>query len=191
LDAPHLPSRNEELTELTRDPYEPLPAVPSFTLRSNDVANGQTLPPAQRSGMMGAGGEDLSPHLAWSGYPPETRSFAVTMYDPDAPTPSGFWHWVAAWIPADVNELAAGAGTETGAMPDGVVQFPNDAGVAGFVGAAPPPGHGVHHYYIAVNALDVDRLDLPAGSSPAFVSFNIFQHTIARAVIVPVYEAFA
>ena len=78
---------------MKRDPYEELPAVPTFQLQSSLVADGETMPVAQRSGIFGAGGEDTSPDLAWSGFPEQTQSFMVTMYDPDAPTPSGFWHW--------------------------------------------------------------------------------------------------
>jgi Raf kinase inhibitor-like YbhB/YbcL family protein len=175
---------------MSRNPYDDLPAVPSFTLRSDDIADGRTLPPAQRSGIFGAGGEDVSPHLAWSGFPAETRSFAVTVYDPDAPTASGFWHWAAADIPASVTELQTGAGDDTSAkLPDGAVQLANDAGLRRYLGAAPPAGHGVHHYYVAVHAVDVASLQLPEGATPAFLGFNLFSHTLARAVIVPVYEA--
>lgn len=175
---------------MSRNPYDDLPAVPSFALRSDDVADGRTLPPAQRSGIFGAGGQDVSPHLAWSGFPAETQSFAVTVYDPDAPTASGFWHWAVADIPADVTELQTDAGDDTGAkLPDGAVQLANDAGLRRYLGAAPPAGHGVHHYYVAVHAVDVASLQLPGGATPAFLGFNLFSHTLARAVIVPVYEA--
>src|ERR1035437_2159598 len=92
-------------------PYAFLPKVPPSAPPPPDTADGHPLPPPQVSGVMGAGGEDLSPQLSWSGFPADTESFAVTCYDPDAPTGSGFWHWAVADIPADVTELPAGAGS--------------------------------------------------------------------------------
>lgn len=175
---------------MSTNPYDNLPSVPQFTLTSDDVADGQTLSTDQVSGIFGAGGQDVSPQLSWSGHPAETRSFAVTVYDPDAPTGSGFWHWAVADIPAEVTELAAGAGDDSGTgLPTGAVQLTNDAGIRRYLGAAPPAGHGTHHYYVVVHAVDVPSLDLPEGSTPAFLGFNLFSHTLARAVLVPVYEA--
>ena len=171
---------------MSRNPYADLPDVPSFDLRSDDIADGQPLNKAQASGLFGAGGEDISPHLAWSGAPDGTQSYAVTVYDPDAPTASGFWHWAVFNLPADVTELASGA-SSTG-LPGGAVQLKNDGGVAGFIGAAPPPGHGVHHYWTVVHAVDVPSLDIPAEGSCAFLGFNLFSHTLARAILVPTYE---
>jgi Raf kinase inhibitor-like YbhB/YbcL family protein len=171
------------------EPYQFLPQVPSFTLTSDDIVDGGTLPVPHRSGIMGAGGEDRSPHLSWSGFPAETRGFAVTVYDPDAPTTSGFWHWAVANIPADVTELPSGAGSPDGAgLPSGAVTFANDAGLRQYLGAAPPPGHGPHRYFFAVHALDVPSLDLPETATPAYLGFNLYSHTIARAVIVNEYE---
>ena len=140
------------------DPYAHLAQVPTFTVTSTDVREGEQMPSAQMSGKFGAGGEDQSPQLAWSGFPPETRSFVVTMYDPDAPTPSGFWHWAMADIPADVTELPTGAGAPDGAqLPAGAFQLPNDARLAQYIGAAPPAGDPPHRYFIVVTALDVDK----------------------------------
>jgi Raf kinase inhibitor-like YbhB/YbcL family protein len=172
---------------LPPDPYDALPKLPSFSLTSNSITNGQPLATPQISGILGAGGEDVSPQLSWSGFPEETRSFAVTVYDPDAPTLSGFWHWAVANLPADVTELPdnAGAGSE---LPGGAQALVNDAGMRRYVGAAPPPGHGVHRYYVAVHAVDVDKLDLSEDASPAFLGFNLFQHAIARAYIYGTYE---
>lgn len=171
------------------NPYDALPQVPSFTLTSTDVQDGQELPPAQRSGAMGVeGGQDTSPQLSWSGFPEGTKSFAVTMYDPDAPTASGFWHWAVANIPASVTSLPAGAGVEGGAdLPDGALTLPNDAGLRRFIGAAPPPGHPAHRYFIVVHALDVDKFELTEDSRPAYLGFNMFQHTLGRAMLVPTF----
>ncbi|WP_019812794.1 YbhB/YbcL family Raf kinase inhibitor-like protein [Saccharomonospora saliphila] len=172
-----------------QNPYDSLPHVPSFTLRSDDVAEGRTLPVPQRSGIMGAGGEDRSPHLAWDGFPAETKSFAVTCFDPDAPTGSGFWHWAVFGIPASVTELASGAGDEQGSgLPDGATTLKGDAGVRQYLGAAPPPGHGEHRYIFAVHALDVAALEIGRDATPAFLGFNLFGHTLARATLTPVYE---
>jgi len=174
---------------MTRNPYDELPKVPSFTLTSSDLADGETLKMAQVSGMMGAGGSDTSPQLSWSGFPEGTQSFAVTVYDPVAPTASGFWHWAVADIPVTVTSLASGAGDDSGSgLPDGAMQLANDASRKRYVGAAPPAGHGPHYYYVVVHALDVASLGLPDGATPAYLGFNLFQHTLARATIVGNYE---
>ena len=170
-------------------PYDFLPQVPSFEVTSTDVTDGAPLSRAQVSGVMGAGGEDRSPQLSWSGFPEGTRSFAVTVFDPDAPTHSGFWHWAVADIPVSVTELPSGAGDRSGSgLPEGAVQLRNDAGFAGFVGAAPPGGHGPHRYFVTVHAVDVDRLEVPPDAAPAFLGFTLFSHTLARAVLVGTYE---
>jgi Raf kinase inhibitor-like YbhB/YbcL family protein len=169
------------------DPYAALPKLPSFHLESASITDGQPLSTPQVSGILGAGGEDVSPQLSWSGFPEETRSFAVTVYDPDAPTLSGFWHWAVANLPASVTELPAGAGDGNN-LPGDAVTLVNDAGARRYIGAAPPPGHGLHHYYVAVHAVGVDKLDLSEDASPAFLGFNLFQHAIARAVICATYE---
>ncbi|MEU4311750.1 YbhB/YbcL family Raf kinase inhibitor-like protein [Nocardia sp. NPDC024068] len=170
------------------NPYDALPSVPAFTVTSADVTDGATLGNDQVSGVFGAGGKDVSPQLSWSGFPAETKSFAVTVYDPDAPTASGFWHWAVADIPVSVTELPSGSGSEGGSLPAGAVTLRNDGGFAGFVGAAPPAGHGPHRYYIVVHAVDVDSLGVPPEASPAFLGFNLFSHTLARATLVGTYE---
>lgn len=169
------------------NPYDSLPKVPSFALTSTDVKTGSPLAAAQMSGAFGvAGGQDLSPQLSWSKFPAGTKSFAVTMYDPDAPTPSGFWHWFVMDIPASVTSLAAGAGAADGkGLPDGAWMVPNDARMAQFIGAAPPKGNGKHRYYIVVQALDVPTLGIPKDATPAFASFNMLGHILGRAVLVP------
>lgn len=167
------------------DPYEDLPSVPSFSLTSADLTDGGTLAAPQVSGVFGAGGEDVSPHLTWSGAPDGTQSYAVTCYDPDAPTVAGFWHWAVLNIPAAVTELPTGAGDDSGTgLPAGALQLSNDASMARYIGAAPPPGHGPHRYYFVVHAVDLPTLDVPASATPTFLAFNLFGHTLARAMIV-------
>lgn len=171
------------------NPYDFLPEVPSFTVTSNDVKDGQELPPAQRSGLFGVeGGEDRSPQLSWSGFPKETRSFVVTMYDPDAPTASGFWHWAVFNIPASVTSLEADAGNPSKKLlPEGAITLRNDGGSSRYIGAAPPPGHGAHRYMLCVHAVDVEKLELDANAPPAMLGFNLFNHTLARAFLVPTF----
>src|SRR5687767_6547225 len=166
------------------DPYEILPPVPSFELTSEDVHNGE--PMDIRFAHPSVGGENLSPQLAWSGFPAETRGFVVTCYDPDAPTGSGFWHWVLVNVPASVTELPRGAGEDTG---DGRFSVRTDYGTSGYGGAAPPAGDRPHRYVFAVHALDVDRLDVTPDATPAYVGFNLAFHTLARAVIRPTFQS--
>jgi Raf kinase inhibitor-like YbhB/YbcL family protein len=165
------------------DPYDLLPAVPSFSLSSKDVVDGEPLdkPFVHPS----AGGENQSPHLAWSGAPEGTRGYVVTCFDPDAPTGSGFWHWVAVNLPASVTELERGADP----LPGGAFCVRNDYGEAAYGGAAPPPGDRAHRYVFAVHALDVDRLEVGPDATPAYVGFNLAFHTLARAVVRPTYQA--
>ncbi|MEZ0359946.1 YbhB/YbcL family Raf kinase inhibitor-like protein [Mycobacterium sp. ENV421] len=169
------------------NPYEFLPQLPSFTLTSTDFADGEPWKNAQVSGIMGAGGEDVSPQLSWSGFPEETRSFAVTVYDPDAPTASGFWHWAVANLPATVTDLPSGVG-DGSVLPGDALTLVNDAGIRRFLGAAPPQGHGYHRYYVAVHAVKVEKLELTEDASPAYLGFNLFMNSIARAVIHGTYE---
>ncbi len=174
---------------LDRNPYDDLPQVASFALNSDDLQDGATLGIDQVSGVFGAGGTDTSPQLSWSGFPEATRSFAVTVYDPDAPTASGFWHWAVCDIPVEVTELRPGAGDEDGSgLPAGAIQLRNDSGMRRFIGAAPPPGHGQHHYYFVVHAVDVESLGLEEQTTPALLGFMLFSHTLGRATIVGRYE---
>ena len=171
------------------DPYTFLPQVASFTVTSTDIRDGETLHVSHASGVFGAGGEDRSPQLSWSGFPEGTRSFAVTCYDPDAPTASGFWHWAVVDIPANVTELPSGAGDEGGpGLPTGAFQLRNDGGLPRYVGAAPPAGHGTHRYMFVVHAVDVESLGVGPDATPAFLGFNLFSHTLARATITGLYE---
>jgi len=166
------------------DPYAQLPAVPSFALTSEDVADGQAM-----AAPFTAAGGDISPQLAWAGFPASTRSFVVTCFDPDAPRPGGFWHWTVLNLPVTTTDLPRGAGTPDGSLlPEGASQTTNDGGAIGYAGAAPPPGDRVHRYFFAVHALDVDRLDVQPSAAPAAVALAVQPHTIARAVIVPVFQ---
>jgi Raf kinase inhibitor-like YbhB/YbcL family protein len=170
-------------------PYASLPEVAAFTVTSTDVAEGEPLELRHASGIFGAGGDDVSPQLSWSGFPPETKSFVVTCYDPDAPTGSGFWHWAVLDIPLEITELATNAGSQDGALlPDGVVVINNDAGLPGFLGAAPPPGHGPHRYVFAVHAMSVEQVGVDNTVSNAVAGFTMFGSVIARATITPTYE---
>lgn len=157
------------------DPYAPLNDVPAFELTSADIINGERLPERLT-------GEDaVSPQLAWSGVPEGTKTLAVTCFDPDAPTASGFWHWAAFNIPADVAELPSGAGAEDG-LGVGAVVLAGDSGIKGYYGANPPAGHGPHRYLYAVHAVDTE-FDPDEIVNPTQLGFNLYFHTLGRAIV--------
>jgi Raf kinase inhibitor-like YbhB/YbcL family protein len=172
------------------NPFARLPEVPTFSLTSENLLNGHPLAPAQLSGMFGVpGGQDASPQLSWSGAPEGTKSYVVSMYDADAPTGSGFWHWAVANIPADVSGIPEGAGDDEGyGLPEAALQLPNDARAARFIGGAPPAGHGPHRYFITVTALDIDDIGISAEATPANLGFVMAGHTVGRAWLVGTAE---
>lgn len=159
----------------------------TFTLKSNDVGGQATM--KQVFNGFGCTGENISPELHWENAPPETRSFAVTIFDKDAPTGSGFWHWVVFDIPASVTSLKSGAGdVSKNIAPPGAIQSITDFGKPGYGGPCPPEGHGFHEYLITVYALKTDKLGLDKNASPAFVGFNLFSNTVAKASLVMYYK---
>jgi Raf kinase inhibitor-like YbhB/YbcL family protein len=162
---------------------------PSLNVSSESFQDGQTLPPAQRSGKMRAGGKDESPQLSWSGAPAGTKGYAVTVFDPDAPGRGGFWHWAVLDLPAGATSLPAGAGAEGGRLlPAGALQLKNDGGFHGYLGAAPPPGHGPHRYIVTVYALNVEHLGLDAGFSPAKLEAKLAGHVLGRGTLTGIFE---
>jgi Raf kinase inhibitor-like YbhB/YbcL family protein len=163
------------------NPYDLLPPVPSFSVTSEDITDGQPIKPDQ----VAAQG-NTSPQVSWSGFPEETKSFVVTLFDPDAPTPSGFWHWVLVDLPADVTSLETGAAAKD--LPGKAFHVRNDAGEKGFTGAAPPQGDQVHRYFLVVHAVSEENLGVDSDASPAVVSFNLAFKTLARAVIHGTYR---
>lgn len=165
-------------------PHDFHPPVASFQVVSEDVSQGGRLRPEQ---LFAEG--NTSPHLRWEGFPADTRSFAVTCFDPDAPTGSGFWHWSVFDIPVSVTELPTGAGTGgMHGLPEQAVHVRNDFGTRDFGGAAPPPGDGPHRYVFTVYAVQDEKLGPDADASPAVVGFNLRFKTIGRAQLIGLHE---
>ena len=164
-------------------------AEKKFLLSSSDIKSGQALAIDQVANSFGCAGKNISPALTWQNAPVNTRSFALTVYDPDAPTGSGFWHWVVFNIPATATSLPQGVGVNSAAvLPTGAIQSRTDVGVAGFMGACPPQGDKVHRYQFTLYALDVDNLPLTADATPAVVGFNLHFHTLAKTKIEANYQ---
>ena len=160
-----------------------------FTLSSDDITSGKMMKKAQEFNGFGCFGSDLSPHLKWSNSPKGTKSFAITAYDPDAPTGSGWWHWQVINIPTTVSQIPTGAGSaKNKAMPTGSLQIENDYGSASFGGACPPAGHGVHRYRFKVHALSVESIELPTNASGALTGYMINANTIESSMIESLYK---
>ncbi|HYD78914.1 MAG TPA: YbhB/YbcL family Raf kinase inhibitor-like protein [Paucimonas sp.] len=156
----------------------------AFELKSADIRDNETLKTAQV--FKGCGGDNLSPQLTWSNAPDGTKSFAVTIYDPDAPTGSGWWHWLAYDIPATTQQLDTGAGGAD-KLPAGAKHGRNDYGTKDFGGACPPRGDKPHRYVVTVYALKVPQLNVPADASAAMIGFNLNANKLGSATITGLY----
>ncbi|NDV14159.1 YbhB/YbcL family Raf kinase inhibitor-like protein [Crenobacter caeni] len=164
----------------------PAHAGKTFTLASPQLGEGVPLSSAQVFQGMGCEGGNRSPALRWDNPPAGTRSFALTVYDPDAPTGSGWWHWLVVNLPANARALPEGASPKAG-LPAGTLEIATDFGQPGYGGACPPPGHGMHRYQFTVWALDTDRLPLKADSQAALAGFLLNQHALGKATITATY----
>jgi Raf kinase inhibitor-like YbhB/YbcL family protein len=163
-------------------------AAGSFTLSSAEIKPGATIAEAQVFKGFGCEGGNVSPSLAWSNAPAGTKSFALTVYDPDAPTGSGWWHWVMFNIPADVNALPAGAGDSAGGKaPRGAVQSRTDFGKPGYGGPCPPKGDRPHRYIFTIHALKVDHIDADQDASGALAGFMVNANQIGKATFTGKY----
>ena len=159
----------------------------AFTLTSSDIADGKKIPEAQVFNSFGCSGRNTSPALSWSNVPAGTKSFALLVYDPDAPTGSGWWHWVAYNIPADATSLPADAGDpKKSLMPGMAVQGRTDFGTPGYGGPCPPPGKP-HHYYFRLYALKVPKLEVPADATAALIGYNVNANSLGMAQILGLY----
>jgi Raf kinase inhibitor-like YbhB/YbcL family protein len=159
-----------------------------FTLSSPTIKPGSSLRDEQVFNGFGCAGKNVSPALKWQGAPKDTKSFALTVYDPDAPTGSGWWHWVVVNLPATINELPAGVGDATGGkLPAGAMQIRTDFGQPGFGGACPPKGDKPHRYIFTVYALKTDKLDIPADATAAMAGFMINANQIGKATFTATY----
>lgn len=159
-----------------------------FTLSSKDISHGDFMPKAHEFQGFGCSGGNASPQLSWSNAPEGTEAFALTVYDPDAPTGSGWWHWQLVNIPKNVSSLSAGAGDlSKKLLPQGSVNIANDYGAKGFGGACPPKGHGVHRYQFTIHALS-KKLELPEGASGALTGYMVNAHSLASSTIEALYK---
>jgi Raf kinase inhibitor-like YbhB/YbcL family protein len=155
-----------------------------MNLTSTDIKAGGKISDKYVFNGFGCTGGNVSPELSWSGAPAKTKSFALTVYDPDAPTGSGFWHWVVFNIPAGTKSLPTSAGdTKTSLMPQGAVQSRTDFGVPGYGGPCPPQGDKPHRYIFTIFAVDIDHIDANADTSAAVIGFNLHFHTLAKATL--------
>jgi Raf kinase inhibitor-like YbhB/YbcL family protein len=157
-------------------------------LSSQDIAQGEFMPKTHEFKGYSCSGDDLSPHLKWSGAPEGTKSFAITAYDPDTASGSGWWHWQVINIPLTVLEIPRGAANKKNSAPTGSTQIENDFSIAAFSGACPPKGDGLHHYRFTIHALSVAKIDLPENASGALAGYMINLHTIESSTIEALYQ---
>lgn len=168
---------------LTPDPYDLLPPVPSFILHSTDLLDGARMPDIHT-----ADGGNESPQLSWEGFPDATEGFVLTCFDPDAPTPSGYWHWTVIDLDSSITSLERGAGQSDLTLPAAATHIRSDGNSFSYEGAAPPLGDRDHRYIFAIHALDVPTFESdPEESTPAGIAFQTFFHTIARARLTVTY----
>tara|TARA_R110002072_G_scaffold47597_3_gene130777 strand:- start:3705 stop:4274 length:570 start_codon:yes stop_codon:yes gene_type:complete len=164
-------------------------AQAEMSITSTDIKAGELMPKTQEFAGFGCTGDNLSPQLSWANAPAGTKSFAITAYDPDAPTGSGWWHWVLVNIPASINTLATSAGKpEKALLPEGSQTFRNDYGSKSFGGACPPEGDKAHRYQFKVFALNVEKLELPEDGSAALVGYYLNSHAIETATLEALYK---
>jgi Raf kinase inhibitor-like YbhB/YbcL family protein len=163
-----------------------------LTLVSNDFKEGQALKTDHILSAdygFGCAGGNKSPHLAWSGVPAGTKSFAVSCFDPDAPTGSGFWHWVVVNIPANVTELRTDSGNaKSGLLPNGALQTRTDFGAPGYGGPCPPEGHGPHRYVFTLFAVKQETLPVAVDTSAAVIGFHLHFNTLAKASLTGLFQ---
>ncbi|MFG2823150.1 YbhB/YbcL family Raf kinase inhibitor-like protein [Kitasatospora sp. NPDC048365] len=164
-------------------PYDFLRQVPAFELTSTDLTDGATMPDGQ---VYSAG--NRSPQLSWTGFPETTQGFAVTCFDPDAPTGSGWWHWIAVDLPASTTELVTGAGATDADLPGTAFHVRNDFPEYRYDGAAPPPGPA-HRYVFVVHALDTASLGVTRDTPAAAVGFRLAAHAVGRAMLTVEYKS--
>lgn len=163
-------------------------AAGALTLSSPDVRTGGRMAERQVLRGFGCAGQNISPALRWTGAPAGTRSYALTLYDPDAPSGSGWWHWVVYDLPAGTSSLGAGAGDMSRPkLPAGAVQGRTDFGTAGYGGPCPPKGDPAHRYIFSLYALNVPKLEVPRNASAALIGFTLRGHTLAKATLTARY----
>lgn len=162
----------------------------AFEISSADIKDGQTLANAQVFNGFGCTGGNVAPQISWKNAPKDAKSFAVTVYDPDAPTGSGWWHWIVYDIPATFNGLPGGASASAEAkvkLPDGAKQGRNDYGTRDFGGACPPVGDKPHRYIVTVHALKVDKLGVPDDASAALIGYMLNANSLGKAKLTGKY----
>jgi len=166
-----------------------LPALAGgkFAVKSADLKPNATVNAKQVFSGMGCTGENVSPEISWSNPPAGTKSFVVTMYDPDAPTGSGWWHWVVYNLPGDATSLPQGAGSGQAELPKGAMQGKTDFGAPGYGGPCPPPGDKPHRYVITVTALKTEKIDVPGDATAAYVGFMTHMNKLASATLTGKY----